>query len=141
VKKKQWRNEYRTTVVCIDSYVNRIPEGRFYNPHYPNGVSFCGVVNLLTKMECMLDEMHFPEATSCIRTFADAAFVEQVVAPNQMILRKGKIATFSVRVMFRQNASWQGSVTWQEKGQEMCFRSVLELLLLMDSAAAEEAIT
>ena len=37
-------------------------------------------------------------------------------------------------MIFRQNASWQGSVTWLDKGREESFRSVLELLLLMDSA-------
>jgi hypothetical protein len=39
-----------------------------------------------------------------------------------------------VRVLFRQNASWQGSVTWMEGRQEESFRSALELLLLMKSA-------
>ena len=40
----------------------------------------------------------------------------------------------SVRILFRQNASWQGSVLWREGGQEERFRSALELVLLMDSA-------
>ena len=46
----------------------------------------------------------------------------------------GKLATFYVRILFRQNASWQGSVAWLEGGSEQRFRSVLELLLLLDSA-------
>jgi hypothetical protein len=43
-----------------------------------------------------------------------------------------------VRVLFRQNASWQGSLTWLEEGKEESFRSVLELLLLMHSALDPE---
>lgn len=39
-----------------------------------------------------------------------------------------------MRILFRQNASWQGSVLWREGGQEERFRSALELVLLMDSA-------
>ena len=26
-------NEYRTTIVCIDSYENSVPSGRFFNPY------------------------------------------------------------------------------------------------------------
>ena len=47
------------------------------------------------------------------------------------------MATFAVRVLFRQNASWQGEVTWLEGKREESFRSVLELILLMDGALQE----
>jgi len=40
----------------------------------------------------------------------------------------------NARILFRQNASWQGSVVWVEGRQEERFRSALELVLLMDSA-------
>ena len=49
-------------------------------------------------------------------------------------MRRGNLATFAVRIMFRRNSSWQGSVTWMEGDQQENFRSVLELLLLIDSA-------
>ena len=45
-----------------------------------------------------------------------------------------RFPTFAVRILFRQNASWQGSVTWLEGNREESFRSVLELIFLMDSA-------
>jgi len=41
-----------------------------------------------------------------------------------------------VKVLFRQNASWQGSIAWLEGKREESFRSVLELLLLIDSAVS-----
>ena len=34
----------------------------------------------------------------------------------------------------RQNATWQGSISWTEKGVTKHFRSALELLKLIDSA-------
>ena len=34
----------------------------------------------------------------------------------------------------RQNATWQGSVTWVEKKEKQQFRSALELLKLIESA-------
>lgn len=42
--------------------------------------------------------------------------------------------TFIIRVQYRQNASWQGSVQWVEGGKEQHFRSALELIKLMDEA-------
>ena len=37
-----------------------------------------------------------------------------------------------MRIMFRQNSSWQGTVTWVDGKMEESFRSVLELIILMD---------
>ena len=44
------------------------------------------------------------------------------------------MATFQLRVLFRQNASWQGSLIWVDQRMDAQFRSVLELVRLMDSA-------
>ena len=45
-------------------------------------------------------------------------------------------ATFIVRIQYRQNASWQGQVTWAEENKTASFRSALELLKLIDSTEA-----
>ena len=60
---------------------------------------------------------------------------------EKLIEPKGEKATFVVHVMYRQNATWQGSVTWAEKKQTANFRSALELIKLMDSAVEATAIT
>jgi len=49
-------------------------------------------------------------------------------------LRRGEQATFEMQIIFRQHTSWQGVITWLEEKMEQSFRSVLELILLMDSA-------
>ena len=58
---------------------------------------------------------------------------------ENMAIKSGDKATFVVHVCYRQNASWQGTVTWLEQNREESFRSALELLLLMDSALGEAA--
>jgi hypothetical protein len=50
----------------------------------------------------------------------------------------GDLATLRMRVMFRQNASWQGTLRWMEEGMEENFQSVLELLMLIDSVFEDE---
>ena len=50
----------------------------------------------------------------------------------------GQKASFIVRVTSRQNATWQGSISWTERGVTKHFRSALELIKLIDSALDEE---
>lgn len=125
-------DEYRTTLVCVDSYQNAVLAGRFYNPYLTDGECFQSLVQFLLKMEDLLDGMQFPQSFTAARAFAPPP--DRMAAPPEPELREGKLATFAVRVIFRQNASWQGSVTWLEGGREQSFRSVLELILLLDSA-------
>jgi hypothetical protein len=46
--------------------------------------------------------------------------------------------TFVVRIMNRQNATWQGVVTHVDKKTERPFRSLLELIKLIDSTFDKE---
>jgi len=49
----------------------------------------------------------------------------------------GSKCTFEITVKFRQNATWQGHILWEEKNQRQNFRSVLEMLKLMDEALTD----
>jgi len=129
---RAWGEEYRTTTVCVDSYENGVLNGRFYNSYFDQGKQFRSTIEFLTEMEQALDTMDFPKAFTVTRTFAPPQEKETcILALN---CQTGKRGTFSIRVLFRQNASWQGTVTWMEGKREQSFRSVLELLLLMDNA-------
>ena len=138
MQSRKWGNEYRTTMVCIDSYESHIPVGRFYNRYCPEGVAFRGVIELIRKMDDMLNEMQFPQPFASVRSFGEAAAMDPVV-PDGSANHEGELATFTVKVLFRQNASWQGTVSWLEGRVEESFRSVLELLLLIDSAVGAKA--
>lgn len=136
VQNRMWGNEYRTTVVCVDSYEQSVLTGRLYNPYLSEGRSFSSVMEFLRMMEDLLNGMNFPQPFTSIRSFQKSQEHEQSGPPEHQP-QEGKVGTFSVRVIFRQNSSWQGSVSWLEKGAEDSFRSALELLLLMDSALRE----
>ena len=53
-------NEYRTTVVCVDSYEKGVLAGRFYNPYLETGEHFESLVQFLKQMEVVLDNMNLP---------------------------------------------------------------------------------
>lgn len=130
-------NAFRTTLLYIDDYSDRVLVGRFSNSYYEDGTSFKSTIDFLMKMEAMLEEMRWPQAFSIRRTFQT---VEEKITFDSSgnNIKEGALATFSLRVLFRQNASWQGSIYWHEKKQEESFRSVLELLTLIDSALIQE---
>ncbi len=43
-------------------------------------------------------------------------------------------STFLIRIHFKQNSNWQGTIQWVEINQTISFRSVLELTLLINQA-------
>ena len=133
---KMWGDGYRTTTICVDSYDKSVPVGRFYNQCCPEGIHFHGAIDLVKKMESMLDQMNLPQSFSAVRSFAEKPVVT-LGGPSGETSHKGEVATFATKVLFRQNTSWQGSVSWIEGQREETFRSVLELLLLVDSAMGE----
>ena len=123
----------RVVMVYVDSYENEIPQGRFCIAANHEVQTFQSTMQLLKKIEEHLDRTNFPQAFDAIRKF-QAPKTMKFSAEERQDTRPGDAATFAVRLLFRQNASWQGSVRWIEGGQEEGFRSVLELLLLMDNA-------
>ena len=131
---RMWGNEFRVTVVCVDSYLDGILSGRLLNSSLDEAISFRGIMDFLRKMEDLLNDMNFPQPFSAVRSFREASLEKQGTGPPDIGSQRGEAATFGVKVLFRQNASWQGSVAWLESGQEESFRSTMELLLLMDSA-------
>lgn len=43
-------------------------------------------------------------------------------------------ATFLIRVQYRQNASWQGTIQWLDQKASLPFRSTLEMMMLIQEA-------
>lgn len=126
-------NIFRTTIICIDEYVDKIPVGRIYNAYYEEGVAFRGTIDLLLIIDSMLEDMNWPQAYSSYRHFRTPE--EGHTPPKTAVeTKEGKEGTFSLRILFRQNASWQGSIIWHEGKQEESFRSVFEMLVLINSA-------
>ena len=124
--------EYRTTLVCVDSYQKGVPQGRFYNPYMEAEQTFQSLTQFLQGMERTLEMMDFPKAYTTTRTFAPLP--DCATGPPLSQSKPGTQATFAIKILFRQNASWQGSITWLEGKREQSFRSVLELILLMSTA-------
>ena len=132
-----WGEEYKTTQVCVDSYEEGILAGRFYHPMRTEGEAFHSLSQFLLKLDGLFDEMARPQADTTVRSFG-AWVALQPERPALSREVKGLLATFRLRILFRQHSSWQGEIIWVERAMSQCFRSVLELVHLLDSALRKE---
>ena len=127
-----WRSENQKILVCIDSYEKGNPRGRLSN-RYTGDCSFDSLSQMLIRIEEILEELQMPQSYTRKRTFNGLLDPPESRLPPPRV-RRGKKATFELKVIFRQNTSWQGVIVWLERQWEQSFRSVLEMILLMDSA-------
>lgn len=127
-----WADPGRKNIICVDSYENGVLEGRCYNP-YRDMEHFSSLSQFLIRMEELLDEQQMPQSYTLTRKFSTLLRPE-AGSSSPSPVRKGAKATFELQVIFRQNTSWQGILLWREQNVEHSFRSVLELVILMDSA-------
>jgi hypothetical protein len=105
---------------------------------------------MIEAMEEIFDSKGFPQTFLKPRTFSDNESsrrknksVKNYVMKDIMDFKSTEgrdvsKCTFEIAVRFRQNATWQGQIIWAEKNLKQNFRSVLEMLRLMDEALMEE---
>ena len=56
------------------------------------------------------------------------------MSDKEILTKHGDAGTFIVRVQQRQNSSWQGRITWVDEDKTVYFRSVFEMMKLIDDA-------
>lgn len=123
---KGFRPPTRVFCVKVDSYAQQHPVGRLSLEDRIGETSFQGAMQLILMIDESLanescpdeaDKWSGPPETDGTKTGAP-----------------GKTATFEIELLFRENNSWQGRMTWLEENKRTTFRSVLELLQELDGA-------
>ena len=120
-------------LISVDSYENKVMAGRFWDGQEGSETQFTGLMQLLLLIDRSLSETKRPPEERC-KSFVRPDTAAEENEPRTADPTRGALATFRLRVMFRQNLSWQGLLTWVEAKQEESFRSALELAVLLDSA-------
>ena len=132
-------HEMKRSLIRVYSYRNKEIRGTLQNPYFEEEPYFDNLTQLLIRMEGLLDALDFPQRSMEGRAFDQPEQRAAAGAPRpapEALGEQKPLATFQLSVLFRQNASWQGSPTWLERAEEARFRSVLELVGLLDSALA-----
>ena len=122
----------KTSEIEITGYEERIISGRLINPFYAEAKPFHGMVQLISLIENICDELNFPEQTLEMRDFNGFGERMKLTECNKNN-SESVITRFNICLHFRQNASWQGSLSRLEHKETANFRSVLELIYLIDT--------
>jgi len=127
------RFDVRTFLIYIDSYEDGVPVGQYHNLCREELVEFHSLTQLLLHLDQSLDVDNMPQSFNKVRTFfpLNGYGLETM---TKAAPRSGRLATFSIHVLFRRNASWQGTLSWLDEGRVQNFRSVMELIMLLNSA-------
>lgn len=139
----------RIFMVCMQCQTDGQWRGRIHNLYVEQPQAFVGLAEAVLKMDGMMDALDNPQAVTKHRSFWQPAKGNSHNAVVQQAARKTirqywteaslhttqeDGAVFFIRVRFRQHSSWQGEVTWKQENKTVAFRSVLELLHLLQSA-------
>ena len=133
-------------VVCVDRLNAMGCDGRFYHAYQEEMTPFFGLGEMLFRMEQFYDVINFPRRANNVRDFMEKERVyvsekerEKVVTDQEMLKHRGSQETFIVRVQHRENNSWQGRITWVDKNKTLTFRSIWEMVHMMENALYEDA--
>ena len=130
-------------VICVDGVNTAGFSGRFWHHFSTEPVVFSSMKKMLSEMEKVFDGLQFPRRGDNPRVFvkrdiAHAEYKEKLMTDEELLEKHGQQQTFIVRVTHRQNSTWQGQITWAEKNQKLNFRSVWEMIHMMENAIYEE---
>ena len=124
-------HSYSPIVVRVDSYDDGIVTGQFWSVQNQNDrCTFSNMTQLILGIDSMIDDA---------AVNADNAMPSPYGLPMpQTIYRAGPFPrTLLIKIFFRQHSSWQGSVTDLKDGTVRNFKSVLEIMGILDSALDE----
>lgn len=136
-------------VICVDEVEGIFASGRLYSAYLQCERPFTCFEDLIHLSELIFDLTSFPQPTFGKRYFRNHSQHhpvkrEEIMKNIQIIdekqLKNGEKGTFVVRVLFRQNATWQGTVTWIEGNKTQHFRSMLELIHLLEDALGTDEV-
>ena len=132
-------------VLCVDSVNMGGLSGRYYHSYSQEPVIFQSLGEMLFSMEQFFDDINFPRRGNSERFFkadhhhhTEHKENEKIMSDDKLLEHRGEQETFIIRVQHRQNNTWQGRITWADKNKTLNFRSIWEMVHLMENALYED---
>ncbi len=138
--------------ICVNSNESADYQGLIYHQYSDEPIEFDGLTDFLVKAEELFDTWDFPQRGVAQRYFKKSnrdevgyhrkkqddrlpiEIIQESAGVRNVQNKKGKLGTFVVQVVYRQDATWQGHVIHQEENNKIDFTSALELVKIIDNA-------
>ena len=128
-------------ILCINGTQHQQFHGLLYHSYHTEPFPFENAQQMVHLMEQLYDYLNFPHPGNNERSFREekksvrrTTEREKIMSDDALLSKHGDIGTFIVRVQHRQNSSWQGRITWMEEDKTIYFRSIWEMIKLIESA-------
>lgn len=135
-------------VLCVDRVDAGRIEGRLYHGYCGEGIPFAGYEGIIKIAEEFFNALGFPfmgtsdrDINGRTHSYQKKERMARVLKDDELLENHGDMGTFVIRVQHRQHSSWQGRVTYLEENKSVYFRSVLELIKIIDGALDEAGRT
>ena len=128
-------------VVCVDAARAGQLSGRLFHGYRADAELFGNTEQMILQMEALYDALDFPRLGLNERSFLPVEKApihysegDRIMKDESLLNKHGDLGSFIIRVQHRQNSSWQGRITWMEQDKTISFRSVWEMVKLIESA-------
>lgn len=112
----------REAIVTVKSYKSGIMDGYLQHPRLKEKEEFQSLSQMVLFLDGLLGLEHCPNQPL------------PLICPEYESKEGTNI--FRIQILFREHYTWQGRLIWQNENQEAAFRSVIELLQLLDEILA-----
>lgn len=131
---------------CHEKYV----EGEFRHLYARESQTFNSISEFIYKLELMLEQIKIPQATTRCRKWwgdpckcrcgddNDAPEKQWEFSEDPLMINGSAGLFFLIHIRYRCNSSWQGEIRWLKKNCTMMFRSVLELLMVLEGTVCQQ---
>ncbi len=139
-------------LVRVDAFGENCFAGRLYSPYLERGATFKDIMDMVDTMDLVFDTIGFPVAAASYRSFMLPISVSPKTARNKKVpvpkfigdqncvVQPDEPGVFALHVQLRQNASWQGKVSFNNL-PEQYFPSTLALIKMMSESLSQEQNT
>lgn len=133
------RNNSTQFHIVVRSFLMYDMQGEVMHASTQKRQRFEGILALLSFLERCIDQFGSLQQTHKPREWMGLELKDMTQELKEdELMPKGEAAesagapSFVVRVQYRYNATWQGTLQWLEGNQTMRFRSTLEMIRLME---------
>lgn len=141
-EQSRFPNNYTQMSVYVEHTDQFDMQGVLWHNATGLGWRYDSLVQMVQLYERFLNNIDYPQSTHRLRSMVQEDPCREMKELKDRAVDKDKRPvedpTFIIKVKYRQNASWQGSIQWVEGGVEKNFRSTLELIKLMDEAMGSD---
>lgn len=126
------RNTDRKFTVIVDEYNDWSFKGIIFHSNFSQGMRYDSLLEMIVNMDCIMNEIGFPKQTFQMRSFpgtGELSFKKRFCDEQK---QEGMLETFHIIIEYRNYASWQGIMSWENGKYTEKFESGLQLILLMN---------